>query len=541
MPRLILALFSFVMCFVFTGFADAATYAVAPFKVNGGSGYNYLQKAVPPMFSSRLFTGGQYEPISTQENLLNQKPAETKEEAESLRKRYSADYLIYGSITILGNNASIDVSVVGAKTYWQKATQNNINNLFNAIQTLADSINAEVFGQAPNRPAPTGNRLPMNDGIIVNETNPQASSYLNPELRYQGTETNRGRTKPLEYASYGFEIADYDNDGQNEVAFLNATDINVYEYKGAELVQIASQKIASGTEPIRIRSFNYNGNDLIVFTGLDKSSKNPNSVIYKLSGNKLTQLATSNYYLGVQRINPYEKPALIGQGGDKTRFVRGAVYKMNFNGSKVTRGGSLNLPSKANVFNFSWLPGAEKLGGNHLLVIDDSDKMLVFNSEGKRLYKTDDIYSSTGVGVTITRDMTGFTSKAGTEDSLFYYVPMRIAIADLDRNGQYEAITGKPVSTAAIILNNYRTYSQGEVHSMIWDGVGMNLLWKTRRIKGTIVDVDIADPNNDGVIDLVVNLNTYPGTFGTGKIRTLLVLYPLNTDNVDGSAVNYSE
>ena len=71
--------------------------------------------------------------------------------------------------------------------------------------------------------------------------------------------------------------------------------------------------------------------------------------------------------------------------------------------------------------------------------------------------------------------------------------------------------------------------------------MGANLLWKTRRIKGTITDVKVADPNNDGVLGLVVNVNTYPGTLGAGKIRTFITLYPLNTENIDAGAINFAE
>lgn len=81
-----------------------------------------------------------------------------------------------------------------------------------------------------------------------------------------------------------------------------------------------------------------------------------------------------------------------------------------------------------------------------------------------------------------------------------------------------------------MIFHNYRTYPQGEIQALLWDGIGMDLLWKTRRIKGTVADLVVADVDNDGVLDLAVNVNSYPGSLGVGKIRTLVTLYPLNTD-----------
>ena len=111
-----------------------------------------------------------------------------------------------------------------------------------------------------------------------------------------------------------------------------------------------------------------------------------------------------------------------------------------------------------------------------------------------------------------------------------YYIPMRMVAQDLDKDGRTELLINKPISAAAMIFHNYRTYPQGEIQALLWDGIGMDLLWKTRRIKGTVADLVVADVDNDGVLDLAVNVNSYPGSLGVGKIRTLVTLYPLNTD-----------
>jgi len=540
MRRSILTLFFLFICLGIAGQSLAASYAIAPFKVNGGTGYAYLEKAIPPMFNSRLFLAGVNEPIAEQDKILSQKPFTDKQQAENTRKKYKADFLVYGSVTLLGENASIDVSVIGKDTFWQKAVQTNLNDLFDGVQSISDSINREIFNRNIASPTQNTNRTPNNQSIIANETTAQPRDYLNPDLRYQA-ETQRIRTAPLDFESYGFEIADFNNDGRNEIAILSSSKINVYKFDDNQLTQISSYRIPSPYEPLRLRSLVYNKKTYLVFSAHEKSTKSARSTILLLDGAKLKKITDINYYLNVASVAALDGPSLIGQRADSTRFVRGPVYQMKFNGTSIKQGRQLSLPKKTNVFNFAWLPGSNNDGGDHLLVINDSDKMITYDAKGKRLAQSEDIYASTGVGVRVTRDITGFASKEGSLDVLYYYVPMRIVISDLDKDGQYEAITSKPVSAAAILLNNYRDYSQGEIHSQIWDGIGMDLLWKTRKIKGTIVDVAVADPNNDGVMDLVVNVNTYPGTFGMGDIRTLILIYPLQTDNLATSAVNFNK
>ena len=81
-----------------------------------------------------------------------------------------------------------------------------------------------------------------------------------------------------------------------------------------------------------------------------------------------------------------------------------------------------------------------------------------------------------------------------------YFAPMRLIVADIGHTGEYTLLINKPISTAAQIFDRYRYFPQGEVHALFWDGVGLALKWKTRRIRGSVAAVDLADFNNDGVL-----------------------------------------
>lgn len=72
---------------------------------------------------------------------------------------------------------------------------------------------------------------------------------------------------------------------------------------------------------------------------------------------------------------------------------------------------------------------------------------------------------------------------------------------------------------SAQFFENYRFFPEGEIESLYWDGVGLGLQWKTRRIKGSVVDFALADPNNDGTKDLVVCLNTHPARSASRTAR----------------------
>ena len=209
-------------------------------------------------------------------------------------------------------------------------------------------------------------------------------------------------------------------------------------------------------------------------------------------------------------------------------------------GDKVVRRANLtNLPKGATVFNCAWLPADKGKGNDHSAMVTELENIAIFDAKGQRLAATDDTFCSTAVYIVGDRGIGNLSTDP--EDRVFYYVPMRMLTADIDRDGRYELIVSKPVtSSAGKLFSNYRTYPQGEVHALLWDGMGLELLWKTRRIKGTVCDINLADANNDGVLDLVVTVNSYGGLTNGLNTRSAVYLYPLNSAQVNAKP-NYSE
>ena len=99
----------------------------------------------------------------------------------------------------------------------------------------------------------------------------------------------------------------------------------------------------------------------------------------------------------------------------------------------------------------------------------------------------------------------------------------------LFRSTKHEVLANKNLSASAQLVESYKYFTQGEIHSMVWDGVGLNLAWKTRRIKGQVSDIALADINNDGKKQLCVLINTFAG-IGYGNRKTVVLAYDLQTN-----------
>jgi hypothetical protein len=75
---------------------------------------------------------------------------------------------------------------------------------------------------------------------------------------------------------------------------------------------------------------------------------------------------------------------------------------------------------------------------------------------------------------------------------------------------------------------------------LYWDGIGLNLAWKTRRIKGSVVGFSLADFTNTGGTDLVVCVNTHPGVLGVSARKTVVLAYPLDLSKTDPNTPAYN-
>ena len=166
------------------------------------------------------------------------------------------------------------------------------------------------------------------------------------------------------------------------------------------------------------------------------------------------------------------------------------------------------------------------------MVLTDEERLRVFSDKGSQLNQTDEKFSGSAIGIAEQTQMPGM-GKSNILSPSKYFVPLRMIPSDLEQDGSWELLVNKPISVSAQYFENYRFFPEGEIESLYWDGVGLGLQWKTRRIKGSVVDFALADPNNDGTRDLVVCLNTHPGAIGLQNRKTVVVFYPLDLSMMD--------
>lgn len=112
---IILSFFSFYFkVFAEEVFSETKKVLILPFDIYSPPEYSYLKEAIPEMLVSRLFSPSKIEIIEMEKVKEETKNFEkiNRKIAEELGNKFKANYVIWGSITVLGEGVSIDAQII---------------------------------------------------------------------------------------------------------------------------------------------------------------------------------------------------------------------------------------------------------------------------------------------------------------------------------------------------------------------------------------------------------------------------------------------
>lgn len=520
--------------------AEARTYAVYPFEVNGPAQYKYLSRGVQTMLISRLNWTGHFEPLAASRDLKEaDRPKSKIDEIKSVQ-RLGTDYLALGSITIVGKDASIDLRMIDKDgKSWPHSAKTTISDLIPALDGMATEIKGQLFEKPGSKKATKEEKIreearpssPMNPEFMTAASTGQiVQSNINPQFRYEGgTETpGRWRSESAKFVNRGGFVADVTGDGKKEVVFLTETDVKVMSVERQRLKEVASYKYPSRSYGMRVSPIDIGKDGVTEVILCTMQSERPYSYIISFKDKAPKALLERyNKFLSVVKIPPHYSPAIVGQRIDSSRtFYSKDLVEYMFSNGELIAVKKLTVPSFANVFNLTYLP--QKDDDYKVIVINKYNRINMYDKNLEPLYESQASFNSVDVSIDLITKLKGF-GRENKESRMErkYFLPMPVTITSLSDPTKKEVLLNKDISVASQVFSNYRSFAQGEIHSEYWDGVGLSLAWKTRRIKGSITSYGIADIDNDGEDELFCILNTYPGALGIKHRKTLVIAYEL--------------
>lgn len=525
------------------------TFAVLPFSYNGPDKYKYFPKAFQASLNNDLEWTGHVVPASDflVEGITNPKG---KGDALNQIKGAGTDYLITGAITILDKEATLSMKAFGADgSYWENKGQMPIDEITPWLDSQSKAIMGDVFNRPGystvkeetksdivKSPAASG---PMNNEFISATDDGYKADTLNPQFRYEGGSQNIGRwrSQTLRFNSSSMIVADGDGDGQNEIFILQRSGVSAYRFSQGKLKHLDTMDLGSTSTHLRLEAVDLDKDSIPEFTvaSYQMIYRNENlapeglvrSHILSFKGGKF-RFVVKNYgkFLGVLRMPPSYQPVLVTQNKGSRHMLARTIKEAYLKGDSIETGNNISAPEYGNIFNMVYLP--DELGYKYV-VIDDFHRLKVYSQTKERLSSSgEDTYNSSGLGIETSDRPVGMGPGTVDSQTSTYNVPFRMVTAMLGNNKKYELLVNKDLSYSARVFERFTYYSQGEIHALAWDGVGLNLAWKTRRIKGQVSDIAVADLNNDGKKQLCVLLNTFPGGLGFSSRKTVVLAYDLN-------------
>ncbi|BDQ34809.1 FG-GAP repeat domain-containing protein [Pseudodesulfovibrio portus] len=521
----------------------AKSFAVLPFKYTGPQKYSYFSKAFQASLENDLEWIGHVEP-STKDVSAMTTPGNSGDALNQLRSM-GVDYLVYGDIAILNKDAHINLGVVGEDgKSWETKGKMTIDEITSWLEEQGNIIQGDIF----NRPGygtveeskeaekTMQTASPADSPFIVGGNDGYQEATLNPQFKYEGgTESiGRWRSQTLRYSSYSMVVTDGDADGQNEVFILQSDAISAYRFREGKLEHLTTFDLPKNLISIRLEvaDLNRDGTPEFVVGAYQYDTQysdtapegNPRSSILRFEGGKFKYVVKKyNKFLGVLRLPPTYLPILCAQKKGHSHLFDKVVREAFIKGDDIELGQKLAVPPFGNVYNMIYMP---KELGYQIIVLGNKHKLVTYSQSFERLNETDETYNSSGIAIPMQNTMVGLGNSNLDTMVDMYNIPFRMVTAPLTGK-RYELLLNRDLSAVAQLVSNYHYYSQGEIHSLVWDEVGLNLAWKTRRIKGQVSDIALADLNNDGKKQLCVLVNTFAGLGYTNR-KTMVLAYDLN-------------
>ena len=515
--------------------------AVLPFKINAEKDLSFLRDGIVDMLASRLSWEDKVVVLSRVETarvLETVASPITEGTAREIGTRLGVDYVLFGSLTVFGNSVSIDAKMVdisGSKpplTFFNQSQQ--MDQVIPGIDLFATDINDKIFGRAmPARQVYAPSQTPQEQTDLrthpeklfaqgFDDREMEESQRVAPGPAFMATKEARSqsaqfwKSHSLKERIVGLAIGDTDHDGKQETIILTPHTVELYRFEKSRFYKIntIADHHLDNFIGVDVADINGNGYPEIFVSALNPLKNMISSFVLEFNGQTYTEIVKdSRWYYRVVGDNT-RGTILLGQRHVTQNPFSGAIFEMVWNDSDYEPANQVLRSNRANAMGVA-LGNAMNDGSEVDVVFDNLDYLKIFDSAGNDIWKDGEHSGGTPEY---------FELREGSVEDKIYY-PMRIVIRDIDRDGKNEVITVNNKRLSELL--SYRKYTEGEIEIRGWDGIGLAVLWRTRKLSGHFSDFAVGDFDNDGKDELIAALVIRTGSVVTTEPKSTVIAYEL--------------
>lgn len=542
--------------------APVKKVAVLPFGVNAEKDMTFLQQGIYDMLTNRLQTPGSIDivPKQTVVNAQSGLDVNTMEGRRALAKTVNADYVVGGMLTVLGESVSVDVRVTAADNKISERTfsdmsqdmgaiinkmdgiARNIKNYVNAGAAASTSAGGNIAVDLPQvadtaasqgtAVAGPGSRSKSWTDDVDSRTNPetafkremmsgQAYALLSDnEDAAQALLLNYWKGPAITYPMMAIAIGDIDGDGLNETVVAAHDTLYIYRMVDNNFYSVGTIPLEGSAKVIAmdIADINRNGIPEIFLTRLNVTRQGLSSTVLEYNNGKYNVIADKlSYYLRVAH-TPTRGPVLLGQ-----KHTLGIPFQRNLT-EMIWESGQYIEDSRWRTswpVNATGATLAEIMGEYWVLGYDDSDYLRVFNDKGSQQWESGGPRGGGSIIYELSKQSSGGINYA--------FMPTRVQMRNLKGSPNQIVISVNEDSIGRKLANT-RNYTEFLLYGYNWDGLDMELIWKTRKTKGFARDFIVGDFDNDGHDEVVIALVQSEGDSPLTAARGAIIAYELPED-----------
>jgi TolB-like protein len=431
--------FQYIFCLVILLLAtgslwakDKYTVTVLPFTLNSSENIDYIKQGIEEMLSSRIAVPDKISVTSKNVVLEGLKKSKIKvittNDVYNLGKKLNSDYVVWGSITKIGNSISIDgklVDIVNAKSdIGIFAQSQSLDEVIPKINDFSQNIVQHILGTTPQSSAPlvtapipaatpqVPSGLSRESQIIAKMKSGgkkgTLTSVINSEFINAPEPLNRkefwmSQTIPTEFK--GMDIGDVNGDGLNEVVAIDKHNVYIYQKAGNELklLEKIPGKSYDNYIAVDVADINKDGKKQIFVTSLNDTLLD--SFVLEFKDGKYVKIASDiRWFLRVID-TPSGIPLLLGQDYGNDKPFNTPIYEIVWRDGKYVPDQKMKIPLGLSIYGLTidnlGIGVGEKIFAldelNYLYIIDKTDTPLSrlssfgFSSD-KLIWRSDDIY-----------------------------------------------------------------------------------------------------------------------------------------------------
>ena len=565
MKKIWIYILPMILMFLVTGVSlakDKYTVAILPFTLHSAENIDYIKEGVEAILSSRIASSDKITVMGKDVVAEELKKSKIKEisanDIYNLGAKLKSDFVVWGSITKIGNAVSIDakltdVSKEKSDIHFSSPSQ-TLDDVIPKINDFSEKIVHHILGTTPQPTVPAVSSVPPSTtpqvpGSMSRESQIIAgmksggkkggtlTSVINSEYINAAEPFNRkgfwmSQKIPTEFK--GMAIGDVNGDGLNEVVLIDKNTVYIYQKADKELKLIDKFKGKSYNNylAVDVADINRNGIPEIFVTSLN--DRLLNSFVLEFKNGKFETIASDiRYFLRVIDTTP-EMPLLLAQGYGINKPFQSEIFEMVWKNGNYVTDQKMKIPYGLSIYGLT-IDNLGVGGTEKIFALDDYDYLYILEkttiplsrltsigfTKDELIWRSDDVYGgSNNYFENIDKQ-----NADSSENEKSAFVNLRILTFDTNQDGKKELIIVKNLSTVGRIFKKLKLFTSSEIYNLEWDGMGMAENWRTKKINGYVADYAIKDIDNDGKPEICLALVLSVGA--SLKDKSVVAVYEL--------------